>query len=124
MDSGGFHSAHKHESETRDVSEPDANESSQGAYTSAVNWAKTAEEEEGIPSDADNSHTNQLKVIIDILRERLNESLDREKVRLGMNCTLLPFLKRCNQVVFKSGVHTLVYFVSESRLLNDPSHDD
>ena len=124
MDSSSFHSAHVHESETRGISEENANESSQGAQTSAVDWAEAAEEEEGIPSDADNSHTNQLKVIIDILRERLNESLDREKVRLGMNCTLLPFLKRCNQVVFKSGVHTLVYFVSESRLLNDPSHDD
>ena len=58
MDSSSFHSAHVHESETRGISEENANESSQGAQTSAVDRAEAAEEEEGIKSNQENCHTN------------------------------------------------------------------
>ena len=67
MHTVGLTTANEHEAKATSVSEDNAEESSQGYKTAAINWTAVTKSQEGVNSDKENGDDDEVQVVIDIL---------------------------------------------------------
>lgn len=81
----------EHEAKAGRVSKDDAEESAQGTKTATIHWAAIAEREECVQADEDNGEDDEVQVVVDICRDRVEQSLKTEDVDGHVFSGLGPF---------------------------------
>ena len=118
-------STEEHETETWGVGKNNADKTGQGKNTSAVNRAEAANKCKWIATDWKDGKDEKIKIKVDVVNERLNQTLHGEQVCIGMYECLFPLLKLCDDFVFprieKGFVDIILIKV---RLFDNPCHSD
>jgi len=101
VNTSGAGSTEEHEAETCSIGENYAYEASQGKNASAVDRAKATNECKCITTYCKDGKDDKVKIIVDVVRERFDQTLQSKQVCIGMNECLFPLQEFCDDLVLE-----------------------